>query len=186
MCHYRCYEKYFRHKSCWWHSWQQSSPTHVSLSMQYFGHKSRLATVFVQFLCGINPQQVIQDASLAAVHSKVLVCSSYHSTVVVASNVWNWLFVSRECGYVWANHSSGLPYDKIIIIIVEHDTWETSLIHCRRYCYECEARVTILGNELVIFPGTAFYYGNNYIVFPSKVQLKYRLFSSSRRDSKWY
>ena len=48
--------------------------------------------------------------------------------------------------------------------IVEHDTWETSLIDCLRYSYECEARVTILGNKLVIFPGIAFYYGNIIII----------------------
>ena len=40
--------------------------------------------------------------------------------------------------YVRATHSSGLPwchtewvpYNKIIITIVEHNTWETSLVHC--------------------------------------------------------
>ena len=29
--------------------------------------------------------------------------------------------------------------------------------------YSCFTLVTILGNELVIFPGIAFYYGNNYM-----------------------
>ena len=85
--------------------------------------------------------------------------------VTVASYIQNWLFVSRGCGYVRANHSTGLLYNKFIITIVELDTWETSLVHCLRYCYSCFALVTIFGNELVIFPGIAFYYGNNYIVF---------------------
>ena len=39
-------------------------------------------------------------------------------------------FVPSGCGYVRSNHSSGLPYDKITITIVERDTKETSLVHC--------------------------------------------------------
>ena len=42
--------------------------------------------------------------------------------------------------------------------------WEMSLVHCLRYFYSCFALVTILGNELVIFPGIMFYYGNNCIL----------------------
>ena len=52
------------------------------------------------------------------------------------------------------------PYDKIIITIVERDTWEASLVLI--------ALVLLLvhrtrnNTELVIFPGIAFYYDNNY------------------------
>ena len=56
-------------------------------------------------------------------------------------------------------------YQKIVITIVECDTWETSLVHYLRYCYMCEALITILANELVIFPSIAFYYDNNYIIY---------------------
>ena len=114
-------------------------------------------------------QQVIQDVSSSSAlftavprSSRLLVRSFYRWTVAVASYIRNWFFVSRGCGYIWANHSKGLPCNKFVITIVECDTWETSLVHCLRYCYSCFTLVTILGNELVIFPGIAFYYGNNY------------------------
>ena len=86
------------------------------------------------------------------------------SAVAVASYVRNCFLVSRRWGYIRSNHLPGLPYDKIIITIVERDTQETSLVHCLRYCYSCFALITILGNELVILPGIMFYYGNNYVL----------------------
>ena len=46
-------------------------------------------------------------------------------------------------------------YDKFLIVAFESDTMETSLVHCLEHCYECVARVTIRGNEFVIFPGIA-------------------------------
>ena len=56
-------------------------------------------------------------------------------------------------------------YDKSLIVAVESDTMETSLIHCIEHCYLC--CVTIHGNELVIFPGITLYGNNKYIVLLS-------------------
>ena len=124
---------------------------------------------FIVLPCDTYPvfvQQVIQDIFLALftavpLSGRLLVRSFYHWTVAIASYVRNWLFVSRGCGYVRANHSTGLPYDKFVITIVECDTWKKSLVHCLRYYYSCFTLITILGNGLVIFPGITFYYGNN-------------------------
>ena len=66
-----------------------------------------------------------------------------------------------------------MPYNKIVITIVECNTYVGNTTRSLPwYCYSCCALVTILGNELVIFPGVAFYYGNNYIV-----AIMYLLFS---------
>ena len=66
----------------------------------------------------------------------------------------------KTCACVGAT----LTIDTIVLNIVERDTWEILLVHCLRYCYSYFTLVTILSNELVIFPGITFYYGNNYIV----------------------
>ena len=130
-----------------------------------------LPTIFVVLL--IFPgfiQKVIQDVSLvlfiaAPLSSRLLVHSFYCWTVTIASYVWNLLFVSRGCGYVWANHSTDLPYDEFVITIVERNNWEVSLVHRLRYCYSCFALVTVLSNQLVIFPGITLYYGTcNYYI----------------------
>ena len=93
-----------------------------------------------------DPKRLYGIVYSCSLNGRLLVHSFYRSTVAVASYVRNRFFVSRGCGYIQSNHSSGLSYDKIDITI------------------ECFALVTILGNELVIFPGIAFYYGNNYIL----------------------
>ena len=41
--------------------------------------------------------------------------------------------------------------------IVERDTQETLVIHYLRCCYLCFTLVTVLSNELMIFPAIAFY-----------------------------
>ena len=68
-------------------------------------------------------------------------------------STWNWpLLRSRIVLGVWlCTISNGFAYDKITM--VERDTWETSPVHC------CTL-ITIPSNELTIFPGIAFYYGN--------------------------
>ena len=49
----------------------------------------------------------------------------------------------------------------IVISIVECDTGKYHEF-IAEYCYECEARVTILRQRTSdIFPGVEFYYGNN-------------------------
>ena len=63
-----------------------------------------------------------------------------------------------------ANNISGLLYDKSLIVAIESDTMETSLVHCLEHCYLCCSLVTIHGNELVIFPGIALYGNDKYIV----------------------
>ena len=55
-------------------------------------------------------------------------------------------------------------YDKSLIVTVESDTMETSLVHCLEHCYSCCALVTIRGNELVIFHGIALYSDDKYIL----------------------
>ena len=55
-------------------------------------------------------------------------------------------------------------YDKSLIVTVESDTMETSLVHCLEHCYSCCALVTIRSNELVIFHGIALYSDDKYIV----------------------
>ena len=55
-------------------------------------------------------------------------------------------------------------YDKSLIVTVESDTMETSLVHCLEHCYSCYALVTIRGNELVIFHGIALYSDDKYIL----------------------
>ena len=55
-------------------------------------------------------------------------------------------------------------YDKSLIVTVESDTMETSLVHCLEHCYSCYALVTIRGNELVIFHGIALYSDDKYII----------------------
>ena len=55
-------------------------------------------------------------------------------------------------------------YDKSLIVTVESDTMETSLVHCLEHCYSCCALVTIRGNELVIFHGIALYSDDKYII----------------------
>ena len=138
---YWCYEEYFGRKSRWWR------PLTVFVVLPY---------IYLGFI-----QQVTQDISLALftaapLSGRLLVRSLYCSTVAIAS----YTRVSRGCGCVRANHSTGLPYDKFVITIVERNTWETSLIHCLRYCCSCFVLVIILGNELMIFPSIVFYYGN--------------------------
>ena len=67
--------------------------------------------------------------------SSMLLVRSFYRWIVAVASYCTFeidLFVSRECGYIRVNHSTGLPYDKIIITIVERDTWETSLVHCLR------------------------------------------------------
>ena len=59
---------------------------------------------------------------------------------------------------------TGLLYDKSLIVAVESDTMETSLVHCLEHCYSCCALVIIRGNELLIFPGIALYRNNKYIL----------------------
>ena len=64
-------------------------------------------------------------------------------TVTVASYVEiDVSFRSRGCGYMWSNHVSGLPYNKIVITVVECDTRKYHEF-IAEYCYECEAWVTI-------------------------------------------
>ena len=83
--------------------------------------------VFAQLPCGIYSefvQQRIQDASMAlftAVYSTVGFLF-VHSIVQLLLLLTTFEIVSRGCGYVQSNHSSGLPYDKIVITIVERDT----------------------------------------------------------------
>ena len=55
-----------------------------------------------------------------------------------------------------------IVYDKSLIVTVESDTMETSLVHCLEHCYSCCALVTIRGNELVIFHGIALYSDSIY------------------------
>ena len=74
------------------------------------------------------------------------------------------IFVSRGCGYIWANRSSGLPYDKIVNAIVEHDTWETSPVHCLGYCLLVLRTHKNTWKWTCDIPGIAFHYGNNYII----------------------
>ena len=111
----------------------------------------------------------------APLSGRLIVCSFYRWIVAAASYIQNWLFVSRGCGYVWANYSTGLPYDKFIITIVERNTWVTALIHCLRYCYSCFTLVTMLGNELMIFPGIAFYYHWPTVQYCISYSWKYKL-----------
>ena len=58
-------------------------------------------------------------------------------------------------------------YDKSLIVTVESDTMETSLVYCLEHCYSCCALVTIRGNELVIFHGIALYSDDKYILLCS-------------------
>ena len=46
---------------------------------------------------------------------------------------------------------------------------ETSPVHCLEHCYLCCALVTIHSNELVIFPGIAFYGNDKYSVITKSV-----------------
>ena len=90
--------------------------------------------VFVVLPCDIHPgfvQQIIQDVSVALftaapLCSRLLVRSFYHSTVAIASYIWNWLFCFHR---VWLRTSQS--FYKFAIHIVECDTWETSLVHCQ-------------------------------------------------------
>ena len=68
-------------------------------------------------------------------------------------------------GHRMCNRISGLC-DKSSITIVTKRYRETSLVCCLRYYYSCYALVIIRGNQLVIFPGIALYYGNTSIVSP--------------------
>ena len=55
---------------------------------------------------------------------------------------------------------------------------ETSLVCCLWYYYSCCALVIIRGNQLVIFPGIALYYGNTSIIaINNKADYRLRLFS---------
>ena len=90
--------------------------------------------VFTHLSCGVYSgfvQQRIQDASVelfTAFYSTVgfsFIHSIVQQSLLLA--IHSKLFfvvvvVSRGCGYVQSNHSSGLPYDKIVVTIVEHDT----------------------------------------------------------------
>ena len=55
-----------------------------------------------------------------AVHSMVGF-SFFHSIVQLSLLLatFEMIFASRGCGYVQSNHSSGLPYDKIVITVEE-------------------------------------------------------------------
>ena len=66
-------------------------------------------------------------------------------------------------GHRMCNRISGLC-DKSSITIDTKRYRETSLVCCLRYYYSCCALVIIRGNQLVIFPGIALYYGNTSIV----------------------
>ena len=73
-------------------------------------------------------------------------------------------------------------YDKSLIVTVESDTMETSLVHCLEHCYSCCALVTIRGNELVIFHGIALYSDDKYILVRPICRLP--VYRSVRKDSK--
>ena len=66
-------------------------------------------------------------------------------------------------GHRMCNRISGLC-DKSSITIDTKRYRETSLVCCLRYYYSCCALVIIRGNQLVIFPGIALYYGNTSIL----------------------
>jgi len=53
-----------------------------------------------------------------------------------------------------ANNIAGL-YDKFLIIRIERNTMETSLVHCLWHCLLVLCTRKQTGNELVIFPGIA-------------------------------
>ena len=55
-------------------------------------------------------------------------------------------------------------YDKSLIVAIESDTMETSLVHRLEHCYLCCALITIHGSELVIFPGITLYGNDKYIL----------------------
>ena len=67
-------------------------------------------------------------------------------------------------GHRMCNRISGLC-DKSSITIDTKRYRETSLVCCLRYYYSCCALVIIRGNQLVIFPGIALYYGNTIITY---------------------
>ena len=67
-------------------------------------------------------------------------------------------------GHRMCNRISGLC-DKSSITIDTKCYRETSLVCCLRYYYSCCALVITRGNQLVIFPGIALYYGNTSILY---------------------
>ena len=67
-------------------------------------------------------------------------------------------------GHRMCNRISGLC-DKSSITIDTKRYRETSLVCCLRYYYSCCALVIIWGNQLVIFPGIALYYGNTSLIY---------------------
>ena len=118
--------------------------------------------VFVVLPCDIHPgfvQQIIQDVSLALLTAvplcgRLLVRSFYHSMVTIASYVWNWLFCFQG---VWLCTSQS--FYKFAIHIVECDTWETSLVHCRILLLMLRTR-----NNTQQWTRDICDYGNNYII----------------------
>ena len=102
--------------------------------------------------CDIYPgfvQQVIQDISSALFTAVPL------SGRLLVHSFQLLLLATFEIDILFP---AGVVTYEPIILQVYH------AMPCLRYCYSCFALVTILGNELVIFPGIVFYYGNNYMV----------------------
>ena len=89
-------------------------------------------------------------------------------------------------GHRMCNRISGLC-DKSSITIVTKRYRETSLVCCLRYYYSCCALVIIRGNQLVIFPGIALYYGNTSILYShtdTREHHSCQLFDVNWRDRK--
>ena len=143
--------------------------------------------------CDIYPgfvQLVIQDISLALfttvpLSGRLLVHFIVGQLLLLATFEIDFSF-QGGCGYIPADHSTDLPYDKFTITTVDCNTWETSLVHCLKYCYFCLALVSILSNELVIFPSITLYYGNNYIIYINRkisIDITYMELASARPNT---